>query len=97
MCTRQQCISALSAASPHIRSRFGVQSLCLFGSMARGDNRPDSDIDLCVEMPPKAFTVVALKEYLQELLGTAVDLIRKTPRLDPFLVNEIERDGIYIF
>lgn len=97
MCTRQQCINRLSEASPYLRSEFGVTSLRLFGSMARGDNRADSDVDVCVEMPPKAFKVVALKNFLQSLLGVAVDVVRMTPRLDKFLTAEIERDGICIF
>lgn len=87
----------LAEATPYIRREFGVVSLCLFGSMARGDNRLDSDVDICVDMPPKAFRVVALKNYLQDLLGVAVDLVRKSPRLDSFLTDEISRDGIVIF
>lgn len=87
----------LAEATPYIRREFGVVSLCLFGSMTRGDNRLDSDVDICVDMPPKAFRVVALKNYLQDLLGVAVDLVRKSPRLDSFLTDEISRDGIVIF
>lgn len=97
MCNRLECIERLKQATPYIRSEFGVDSLCLFGSMARGDNDEASDVDICVEMPPKALKVVALKLYLQELLGVAVDIVRKTSRLDKFLVNEIHRDGICIF
>jgi predicted nucleotidyltransferase len=82
---------------PYIRDNFGVQSLSLFGSMARGENTATSDVDVYVEMPPKAFKVVALKLYLQELLGTTVDVVRKSPYLDKFLIHEINRDGICIF
>lgn len=84
MCTRHQCISRLSEAAPILKSEFGVTSLCLFGSMARGDNREGSDVDVCVEMPPKAFRILALKDYLQQLLGTAVDLVRRTRASIPF-------------
>ena len=97
MCTRQECLERLRNATPYIKKEFGVRSLCLFGSMARGDNRPDSDIDILVDMEPKIFVLVALKEYLQELLGTAVDLIHRHSNLSPFFINEIKRDGIYIF
>jgi predicted nucleotidyltransferase len=44
MCTRQQCIEKLKASIPYIQKEFGVSSLCLFGSIARGDNREDSDV-----------------------------------------------------
>ncbi len=97
MCSRQTCIELLTNAAPHIRKEFGVKSMCLFGSMARGDNHRDSDVDICVDMPPKAFQVAGLKLYLQELLGVAVDVVRRNPRLNKFLINEIERDGVIIF
>jgi hypothetical protein len=96
MCTRQQCIERLSDSIPYIKSEFGVSSLCLFGSMARGDNREDSDIDICVDMPPKALKLSALKIYLQNLLGTSVDIVRRHQHLDSFLLEEINRDGIYL-
>jgi hypothetical protein len=64
--------------------------------MARGDNREDSDIDICVDMPPKALKLSALKIYLQNLLGTSVDIVRRHQHLDSFLLEEIDRDGIYL-
>ena len=97
MCTRQGCITRLSDAAPFIRKEFGVKSLCLFGSMARGDNQEGSDVDVFVDMPPKAFKILALKDYLQGILGTAVDVVRRSRNLDLFMVNEIVRDGIFIF
>jgi predicted nucleotidyltransferase len=96
MFTCQQCITKIKKAIPYIRKEFGVTSLCLFGSVARGDNREDSDVDFFVEMPPKGLKVSALKNYLQDLLGVRVDLIRKHTNLDPFLLKEIERDGVHI-
>lgn len=96
MCTRNECFEKVKQAAPYIREKFGVTSMCIFGSMARGDNKTGSDVDICVEMPPKAFKVLALKNFLQELLGTAVDLIRRHSNMDAFLIKEIERDGIYI-
>jgi putative toxin-antitoxin system, toxin component len=65
--------------------------------MARGDSHIGSDVDVYVDMPPKAFKIIALKNYLQDLLGVAVDVIRKRSDLDKLLVSEIERDGITIF
>ena len=65
--------------------------------MARGDNQEGSDVDVFVDMPPKAFKILALKDYLQGILGTAVDVVRRSRNLDLFMVNEIVRDGIFIF
>jgi predicted nucleotidyltransferase len=96
MCSRQECISRLTAASEHIKKEFGVKSLLIFGSMARGDNNVNSDVDVCVDMPPKLFKIIEFRQYLKDLLGTEVDVVRKSPYLNEFLLSEIERDGIRI-
>ena len=97
MSGKQHCIELLTEATPYIRLEFGVRSMRMFGSMARGEENDGSDVDIFVDMPPKAFKVVGLKQYLQELLGRAVDVVRNHSHLDPFLTNEINRDGITIF
>lgn len=64
--------------------------------MARGDNRPDSDVDIFVDMPPKMFKVIGLKQFLEDLLGVAVDVVRNHSGINTFFLNQIERDGITI-
>lgn len=58
---------------------LGVQSLALFGSMARDEATPESDVDLLVEFnrPVGLFEVVDLKEFLQRLLGRKVELVTR--------------------
>lgn len=94
---RQHCIDTLTKASDKLRTEYGVRSLRIFGSVARGEYKDCSDVDLFVDMPPKALKIVALKIYLQEILGRGVDVIRSRSTLDPFLLNEINKDGITIF
>lgn len=97
MSNRAECISKLRKVASYIKENYGVESLLLFGSMARGDNRPDSDIDLFVSMPPKAIASVSLKLFLEEVLDSKIDLIRNHNNLNPVLLKEINRDGIRIF
>ncbi len=80
-----------------MQENFGVKTMRLFGSMARGDNRDDSDADIYVEMDPVFSKVLGLKSFLQNHLGIIVDLVRKHSRLDSYLLKEIEQDGITIF
>ena len=56
--------------------RFGVQSLALFGSVARDEATAKSDVDLLVEFnrPVGYFGLFALQDYLEQLLGCPVDL-----------------------
>lgn len=75
---------------------MGLDLCVCLGSVARGEEKNDSDVDLFVDMPPYALKMVALKHYLQDILGRSVDLIRSRSTLDPFLMNQIEKDGITI-
>lgn len=96
MCTTAQCISKLHESMPYIQEEYGVTSLYLFGSVARGDNRSDSDIDILVKMPPKIFLISALRNYLENLLGSSVDLVRSHARLSTKFLDQITNDAIKI-
>ena len=96
MLDRQECIDKIKANGEYIANQFDVSSLRLFGSLARNQQRESSDVDICVEMPPDMFQLIGLKQYLEELLCCDVDVIRIHNNMDPFLMNQIEKDGIYI-
>lgn len=59
-----------------IVARHGGQSVAVFGSVARGGERPDSDIDFLVELAPDArpFEILAIGAELEEALGVRVDV-----------------------
>lgn len=97
MCTQKECIEILQNNKLLIQSEFGVTGLSVFGSVARGDNRIDSDIDILVEMPPKIFMLSALKTYLEEILHAPVDLIRRHTHLSSKFLTQISNDAITIF
>lgn len=97
MCTPTECISLLKENMPHIQDEYGVTGLCLFGSVARGDNRPDSDIDLLVDMPPKILLISELQSYLEQLLHKSVDLVRRHPHLSTKFLSQVSQDAITIF
>lgn len=96
MCSSNECITKIRENLPYIQKEYGVTGLCLFGSVARGDNRPDSDVDILVDMPPKIFALSALHRYLESLLKVSVDLIRRHSHLSNQFLNQIARDGIKI-
>lgn len=96
MCDSQECIRKLRDSLPYIQKEYGVTGLCLFGSVARGDNRPDSDVDILVDMPPKIFALCSLHRYLENLLKSSVDLVRRHSHLSNQFLNQIARDGIKV-
>lgn len=73
---REDVLELLARNKEGFRS-YGVKSLALFGSMARGEAGPDSDIDLLVEfgVPTGLFGFLRLKAHLEKLLGRPVDLV----------------------
>jgi len=75
----------LQAQKPHLYQKYGVTEIGVFGSYVRGEQRPDSDIDILIELerPPKIglMGLVGLELYLSELLDQKVDIaIRKNLR-----------------
>ena len=93
---REDCLLTICQYLPTIQKDYGVTGLTLFGSVARGDNTPCSDIDLLVEMPPKIMVLVRLKNFLESILHNSVDLIHHHSHMNPRFLNEIARDGITI-
>ena len=75
MTRREEVLAALTTHREELQ-KHGVKSLFLFGSIARGEERPDSDVDLLVEFdrPTGLFGLIRLQHRLQEILGCAVDL-----------------------
>lgn len=83
---RRQAILDLAA-------RYGATNLRLFGSVARGEERPDSDVDLLVEMAEdRGFAdYLALAEELERLLGRRVELVTErglSPHFRPYVEAE---------
>jgi predicted nucleotidyltransferase len=77
-------------------TEMGVQRIALFGSYARNTAGPDSDVDLLVELKePKFLLLLQLTDYLTELLGHKVDLIRKGPHLKRRFLEAVEKDLVY--
>ena len=96
MRTAKEYIDLISAHADELRSQFGIRSLRLFGSVSRGEQREDSDVDICVDMEPSLYLLVRLKRFLEQLLQCTVDVVRMHRHINPYLLENIERDGIYV-
>lgn len=91
-------LAKLRALEPELR-RKGVASLFLFGSFARGEERPDSDVDLFCDLAPDfqlGFGFFGLAERIGEVLGRAVDLTTREG-LHRLVRDEVTRDAVQVF
>jgi len=94
---RQEVLQILHQALPGVRERYGVQDLAIFGSVARDEAGPDSDVDVLVtfEGRTRFRAFMGLQFELESALGTRVDLVT-TKAMKPALRPLIERDLIHV-
>lgn len=96
---RDEVIARLKQAEPALRAR-GILRAAVFGSVARGENRPDSDIDIMIEIDPEAhitvYDYVGLKELVASLFEQPVDVVNGNS-LKPFVQPSAKEDAIYAF
>src|SRR5438309_1744909 len=94
-----EALETLRRSETALRAR-GVRRAALFGSVARGEDRPGSDIDIMVEIDPEAhitvFDYVGLKEYIAGLFDSPADVVSHDG-LKPYLRPIAMADAIYAF
>ena len=91
--TRDEVIETLRAHRETLAERFGVRSLALFGSYARGTATESSDIDILVgfDGPATPKSYFGVQFYLEDLFGRPIDLVTDKalrPRFRPYVERE---------
>jgi uncharacterized protein len=97
--TRNDLIQILRHNRSELQHKFGVRSLALFGSMARGDVRNSSDVDLLVEFdrPVGLLHLIGTQQRLEALLGVSkVDLVLRNAVI-PELKDNILSEAVDVF
>jgi len=94
----QAAIATLRRYEADLRAR-GIRHAGIFGSVARGENRPDSDLDIIIDIAPEAritvFDYVGLKEYIAGLFEGPVDVVSRDG-LKPH-VRAATENAVYAF
>ncbi|MEA3038622.1 MAG: uncharacterized protein QOE79_1135 [Sphingomonadales bacterium] len=96
---RDSVIERLRAHEAELKA-MGIARLSLFGSVARGEAGPKSDVDLAAEITSGRrmglFRFEVLRERLEDLLGSPVDLLRE-PIDKPRLRARVDQDRVHVF
>ncbi|MCU0848819.1 MAG: nucleotidyltransferase family protein [Spirochaetes bacterium] len=87
----------ISGIRDKLKTDYKVKTIGIFGSYARGENGPESDVDILVEFlePVGFFKFMELEEYLEAALEIKVDLVSKNA-LKPFIGRSILSEVVYI-
>lgn len=78
MPSREEILAGLKAQLPHLAARYGGNSRVIFGSLARKENREDSDLDLLADFNrPIGLEFVELADFLKNALKVKVDMVSR--------------------
>jgi predicted nucleotidyltransferase len=96
---RDDILRTLKTAERSLKER-GVLHAALFGSMSRGDHRPESDIDILIEIaqdaPVGIYEYVGIVHLIEDLFPIKVDVSNRNA-LKSYVRPSVERDAIYAF
>jgi hypothetical protein len=94
---KDKIIMIVAEHKEELKNRFGVEKIGLFGSYARDEETKNSDIDFVVELSkPDLFLLVAVKNFLSEILDAEVDIVRYRERMNNLLRKRIQSEAIYV-
>ncbi|ADG92895.1 DNA polymerase beta domain protein region [Arcobacter nitrofigilis DSM 7299] len=94
---RKLAINILETFKNKNKDKYGIEAIGLFGSVARNEAKDSSDVDICIKTSKAdMFTMVHIKEELEELMSSHIDIVRVREKMNPFLKNRIEKEAIYV-
>ena len=97
MKTKNEILSLLAEFKPYAQQQYGITRLGVFGSVARGEQREDSDVDICYEgRVLSLLTIDTLQRELERLLESKVDAVRIRENMNPLLYRRINTEGLYV-
>jgi predicted nucleotidyltransferase len=94
---KDEIINTLQAERQFLKDNYGVVTIALFGSYAKGQENPDSDVDFLVEFNEPSYSLLmGLYTYLENKLKSKIEIVRKGPHVSERFFNNIKKDLIYV-
>ena len=94
---KKQLLMELKTFKASQQKKYGILTLGVFGSFARGEETELSDVDIVLETEtPDLFNIVHIKEGLEKRLCLPVDIVRLREKMNPFLKKRIKSEAVYV-
>ncbi|WP_348824815.1 nucleotidyltransferase family protein [Flavobacterium aestuarii] len=94
---KDEIINTLQSDKQFLKENYGVVSIGLFGSYAKGLEKPDSDVDFLVEFKNPSYSLLmGLYSYLENRLNSKIEIVRKGPHVSERFLKNIKNDLIYV-
>ena len=94
---RDDILAILRDFKQNFADKYGIPEIGIFGSIAQGEDREDSDVDICIKTKtPDPFALVHIKEEIENRVQRHVDIVRMRKKMNPFLKERIEKEGVYV-
>ena len=92
-----EILNILKSFKKRCADQYGIISLGLFGSAARKESGAESDVDIVIKLKKQdLFNMIGIKQDLEEMLHTNVDVISYREKMNAFLKNRIDKEAIYV-
>jgi predicted nucleotidyltransferase len=94
---KNNIISIISKFKTDNSNRYGIKKIGIFGSVALKTTNPIGDVDVVVELEdPDIFCLIGIKQDLEELLNSHVDIVRYRKNMNQYLKKRIEKNAVYV-
>ena len=92
----KEIINKLKELKPILKEKYGIEKFAVFGSVARGEDKEDSDVDLVIfDMKKSYFDLLEAKYFLENKIKKEVDL-GLFDGMKTFIKNRIKKDFVYV-
>lgn len=93
---KEDVLTQLEIRFPELRERFGIEAIGIFGSVARGEDMPEFDVDVlyCFQKGRGGmFDLVGLHDYLVSVFHRPVDMV-SVEYISPYIVQNVKADAV---
>jgi hypothetical protein len=93
---KEEVLQILREHKDEFAERYHVHKVGIFGSLAKNTATSESDVDIVVDMEPDLMLQAELKQALESILKSKVDLIRYWKRMNRYLKAHIDKEALYV-